>query len=537
MGAEVCAVCKAEIPEETPDYILPVSNLEPEPSPPAASQGTSATAVEENGAEKGQPRKSRVKAWPLIVLILLVVGGTVLALIVSDGTPSETAEQTRTASGTNSQSAADTRQVEPPAVSNTEQTRPDSMTEGTPEETEIHLPDGWRSETRRVRVVTPQGEMSKEITYYTNSIGMEFVKIPAGEFMIGSPAGEEGHEEDERQHRVKITGPLYMGVTEVTQEQYEAIMGNNPSEVKGAQHPVEKVSWHDAQAFCKKLSEKLGITVRLPSEAEWEVACRAGTTARYCSGDRDVDLGVVAWYWSNSGNKTHPVGQKAPNAWGLYDMHGNVWEWCQSLYKAYPYDAGDGRESLRADGARAWRSGSCKLGPLSSRSAARYWGMPTYAFNDSGFRVVTEANLPVSTEAANSSAGNPVRQRNARFTISGTGYRIGRFENGARAFDHRDYVWREIPEPFEGRRFTRTNGRENASMRLDVITPGVAHVATSTGHTKALTEAGWEKTDHVFHYTDTSQSSMVILEKQVREGESLNVIQSGSSVTIVLLPP
>src|ERR1019366_6733194 len=117
-----------------------------------------------------------------------------------------------------------------------------------------------------------------------------------------------------------------------TEEQYEQIMGKNPSRIKGAQNPVETVSWDDAMEFCKKLSQKTGKTVRLPTEAQWEYACRAGTKTRFSFGDKDEDLGDYAWYEKNSDGKSHPVGQKKPNGLGLYDMHGNVWQWCADWY-------------------------------------------------------------------------------------------------------------------------------------------------------------------------------------------------------------
>ena len=181
---------------------------------------------------------------------------------------------------------------------------------------------------------------------------MEFEWIPSGEFVMGSSEYEEGISSYEGPvHQVMIEKAFYMGKYEVTQAQWRAVMGDNPSYFEGDDNlPVEQVSWDDAQEFIRKLNAKEGTDkYRLPSEAEWEYACRAGTTTRYSFGDSDANLGECAWYRDNSGEKTHPVGEKKPNPWGLYDMHGNVWEWVQDVW----HDNYDGAPN---DGS-AWESG------------------------------------------------------------------------------------------------------------------------------------------------------------------------------------
>ena len=160
----------------------------------------------------------------------------------------------------------------------------------------------------------------------TTSIGMELVRIPAGAFQMGS---HEGYDSERPVHRVRISEPFYMGKYEVTQAQWEAVMGTNSSRFKGnPNRPVENVSWNDVQEFIKRLNEQEGWEVcRLPTEAQWEYAARAGTTEQY-----ENDLDAIAWNRENSSGEPHEVGQKLPNAWGLYDMLGNVWEWVQDWY-------------------------------------------------------------------------------------------------------------------------------------------------------------------------------------------------------------
>lgn len=166
---------------------------------------------------------------------------------------------------------------------------------------------------------------------FRNTIGMDFVLIPAGEFLMGS---DNGDDDEKPVHRVQISQPFYLGKYPVTQEQWQKVMGKNPSRFQGdLNRPVENVSWDDTQEFLRKLAEKeTGKTYRLPTEAEWEYACRAGSTGAYCFGDDATKLKEYAWYGEGVSGTTHPVGQLKPNDWGLYDMHGNVWEWVQDWY-------------------------------------------------------------------------------------------------------------------------------------------------------------------------------------------------------------
>ena len=164
-----------------------------------------------------------------------------------------------------------------------------------------------------------------------------------------------------------------------------------------AQFPIVCVSWKNTVAFCRWLSQQSGVEARLPTEAQWEYACRAGTRTRFSFGD-DLNyrqLGEYAWYTSNSGSKTHPAGQKKPNPWCLYDMHGNVWEWCSSKYASYPYRAGEGREDLGDAGSRrVVRGGGWIIIDYYCRSASRYYYTPSGCHNDLGLRVCVSARAP-----------------------------------------------------------------------------------------------------------------------------------------------
>jgi len=233
--------------------------------------------------------------------------------------------------------------------------------------------------------------------FSSSSTGMEFVLIPAGEFDMGSPSQEKDRSDYESPvHKVTIQNSFYMGKSSVTQKQWKKIMGNNPSHFKGEDRPVEMVSWNDAQKFVKKLNEKESTDkYRLPSEAEWEYACRAGTRTRYSFGDGESKLNEYAWYAENSGSKTHSIGQKKPNPRGLYDMHGNVWEWVQDKwhenYNDSPSDGSiweDGSDGKSFD--RVSRGGSwyCNIGFC--RSASRFKRDPESRINNMGFRLLRE---------------------------------------------------------------------------------------------------------------------------------------------------
>ncbi|MGA2265172.1 MAG: formylglycine-generating enzyme family protein [Phycisphaerae bacterium] len=242
--------------------------------------------------------------------------------------------------------------------------------------------------------------IEKELTLdLGNNVKMKLVLIPAGKFMMGSPAGEaDRHANEGPQHEVTISKPFYMGVTEVTQEQYEQVMGKNPSHFKGAQNPVESVSWNDAAEFCRKLSKRTGQAVRLPTEAEWEYACRAGAGTRYCFGDAEAELGDYAWHHDNSEGTTHPVGQKKPNVWGLYDMHGNVMEWCADWYSdSYANAASQDPQGPGTGSSRVCRGCYGIFPPAYHRSAVRSRHPSDYVSIGIGFRVALappHATLP-----------------------------------------------------------------------------------------------------------------------------------------------
>ena len=235
-------------------------------------------------------------------------------------------------------------------------------------------------------------------------LGMPLVLCPAGEFMMGSSISPEevvqrygGEAEnltfEHPQHEVRITQPFYMGKYQVTQQECEAIVSKNPSNFKGKRNPVERVSWGDAVAFCGKVSEQIGAEVTLPTEAQWEYACRAGSEEAWCFGSDKAQLDRYAWYDQNSGSKTHPVGEKKPNPWGLYDVHGNVWEWCLDGSRSYSSSiATDPRGPQRAF--RVLRGGCWRERARFARSAYRPFDIdPGNTYSCNGFRVLSAVPL------------------------------------------------------------------------------------------------------------------------------------------------
>ncbi len=222
-----------------------------------------------------------------------------------------------------------------------------------------------------------------------DGVAMRFVLIPAGSFVMGSP-DNTGEEDEWPQHKVAITRPFYLGQFEVTQAQWEKVMGGNPSEFQGAQRPVDHVSWNDCQRFLEKLATRTGRTFALPTEAQWEYACRAGSTTPWSFGDRAASAGDYAWLGENSGGRTHDVGGKKPNAWGLYDMHGNVWEWCADFYEKHAYARSapsDPPGPAQSEG-HILRGGAWGEDALNVRSALRNCNGPDGAHNGIGFRCV-----------------------------------------------------------------------------------------------------------------------------------------------------
>jgi formylglycine-generating enzyme required for sulfatase activity len=223
-------------------------------------------------------------------------------------------------------------------------------------------------------------------------VAMEFVLIPAGSFVMGSTPYAAGDADETPDHKVTLTQPFLLGKHEVTQEQWTAVMGKNPSHFKGPKLPVDTVSWNDCQQFFAKLREKTGRTFSLPTEAQWEYACRAGSKARWRFGDQPDALVDYAWFNKNSGNVTHPVGTKKPNAWGVHDLYGNLGEWCSDWY-GNPYPKGDATDPQGPPSgqSKVIRGGAWGDDPINARSAYRNANGPDGKHDGIGFRCVMAA--------------------------------------------------------------------------------------------------------------------------------------------------
>jgi len=223
-----------------------------------------------------------------------------------------------------------------------------------------------------------------------HGVSLEMVAIPGGSIMTGSPASEAGRDYAGPQRQVALA-PFWMGKYEITQAQWRVIMGNNPSYFKGDMRPVEQVSWNDALGFCYKLAALTGRGYALPSEDQWHYACRAGSSTQYFFANSAAALGEYAWFWENSDAQTHAVGGKLPNPWGLYDIYGNVWEWCRDPFSIN--GPGPGTPALGISGqipaeSRAVRGGawSSRAGDCSTSHRVGY--RPDFRELYIGFRVV-----------------------------------------------------------------------------------------------------------------------------------------------------
>jgi formylglycine-generating enzyme required for sulfatase activity len=239
-------------------------------------------------------------------------------------------------------------------------------------------------------------------------VTMELVYIKPGVFIMGGTEGPRHAAQgvEKPKHEVAITRGFYIGKYEVTQSQYEAVMGGNPSKWKEPNRPVEQVTWHEAAEFCRLATERTPRHVRLPAEAEWEYACRAGSTGRYCFGSDETGLADYAWLRNNSGGQTHPVGERKPNAWGLHDMHGNVWEWVADRYDADYYAKSPRENPAGPDSGRGRvvRGGAWANRGSGSRSAYRLWFAPSHRSTHFGFRVAVDSSVPRALSASQRAA-------------------------------------------------------------------------------------------------------------------------------------
>ncbi len=243
---------------------------------------------------------------------------------------------------------------------------------------------------KRARRGQPKAGDKKSFSIPGTSVTLEMRWIPSGSFLMGSPTSEVDRFDNEVQHRVTLTQGFWMLETEVTQEMWESLMDFNPSWYKDSKRPVEYVTWYEVLEFITKLNSKGIGTFRLPTEAEWEYACRAGSEGAYCFGDSVTMLSKYAWYnWGQDEKQTRPVGVQQANAWGLYDMHGNVLEYCQDWYEEeYPLGSQTDPRGPAKGYERVLRGGSFRDGAMNCRSAFRDDNISDVRWDDIGFRLV-----------------------------------------------------------------------------------------------------------------------------------------------------
>ena len=235
---------------------------------------------------------------------------------------------------------------------------------------------------------------------FTDELGMTFVYIQPGRFLMGSPRGEPKRDDDEKRDRVKLNSGFYLQSTETTQGQWQLVMGDNPSRFKncGEDCPVEQVSWNEVQVFIQRLNQRTGRQYRLPTEAEWEYACRAGTTGPFNTGaclsseqaNFDGDFPLAGCPQGIKMDTTVAVKSFLPNAWGLYDMHGNVWEWCMDRYGSYRSGRDVRSVDPSSESVRVFRGGGWSSGARGCRSAERNWRLTDFAGSFIGFRLALD---------------------------------------------------------------------------------------------------------------------------------------------------
>ena len=232
------------------------------------------------------------------------------------------------------------------------------------------------------------GSSSRHIPAVIQNLIANMVRVEGGTFIMGATQeqGSDAESDEKPTHQVTLSS-FSIGKYEVTQEEWEAVMGSNPSYFKGAKLPVEQVSWNDCQEFIRRLNQMTGKSFRLPTEAEWEFAARGGNRSNHYKYSGSNNLSSVAWYWDNSGSKTHPVGKKSPNELGLYDMSGNVWEWCADWYGDYSSSAQTNPKGPSNGSFRVRRGGGWGSYARRCRVSHRSRLTPSLSYDDLGLRL------------------------------------------------------------------------------------------------------------------------------------------------------